>query len=98
MRFLPSKVYLLAGNHREALDAMQNVLHMHPSAVLSISSEHQLRGLRGVKLFVYGTYYARPEFKRLMEVVRQQDIKIEYLYDRDLGADTVPHPLDPGFP
>ena len=93
-QWLGQRYVILAGDHRQVTWCATHVLRVHPTAVVSVDGPEKLMGLgRGTKVYLYGTFYTRPGYRKMAALIRERGLVAEYLYDRDLGADTVPHPL-----
>lgn len=73
--------YVLAGNHTQFQTFVREIGKLEPSMTHYVSNEHVLRGQRGNTLYLFGTWYARPDVDQIMLMARTREMSIVEVED-----------------
>jgi hypothetical protein len=72
-------LYVLAATHRHAKDVGVKQFGAHPEKVISVERIDQLRGIRGLKLYVTDTAGSRENYYDLLDMAAERQMIIEYV-------------------
>ena len=74
-------IFVVAGRHEHARYFVTEILKEDPARLRYVHSEHQLRGIKDVLLYVYPTAHENRAYIQIMELARLRGLFVATIND-----------------